>query len=180
MAVRRVGQAMIDPAEAETGFDSAFSERAPATLRVRPEQDGDADFLRGLFLATNPLRDVLPDPMLAHQADFQLAAFRSNYPHAVRRIVLDAAAPIGRIIIDCNGETSHCVDIAVHPAHAGRGVGTALLQAWIAAATRHGLACTLTVAPDNPARALYARLGFHEEPAEVASAVIAMVRPPYA
>lgn len=171
---------MIDPAEAETAFDSAFSERAPAALRVRPEQDGDADFLRALFLANNPLRDVLPEPMLAQQADFQLAAFRSNYPHAIRRIVLVAAAPIGRIIIDCSGETSHCVDISVHPAHAGRGVGAALLQAWIAAASRRGQACTLTVAPDNPARTLYARLGFREEPAEADSASIDMIRPSHA
>ena len=168
---------MIDPAEAGRAFDAAFLQRAPASLRVRPEADADAAFLRELFLATYPLRDVLPAPMLAQQVDFQFAAFRNNYPGAVRRIVSGADGPIGRIILDFSGETSHCVDIAVHPAHGGRGLGTALLQAWIDAATQHGLACTLTVAPENPARALYARLGFRESPSEVPSGGIDMARP---
>lgn len=175
MAVRRTGQAVIDPADMAAAFDAAFGTGAPAGLRVRPEEDGDAAFLRRLFLANSPLRDVLPEPLLAQQADFQLAAFRNSYPNAVRRIALDAAAPIGRIVIDCSGETSHCADVAVHPAHAGRGVGTALLQAWIDAAAGRGLACSLNVAPDNPARALYARLGFLEEPADAASADIVMI-----
>jgi ribosomal protein S18 acetylase RimI-like enzyme len=157
---------VIDPTEAASAFDVAFSARGPAGYLVRPERDDDEGFLRALFLASFPLRDMLPAPMLAQQADFQFAAFRNNYPGAMRRIVADAEAPVGRIVIDWSGQTSHCVDVAVHPRHGGRGIGTALLQAWIDASARQGLACTLLVAPDNPARALYARLGFRETPGE--------------
>jgi len=169
---------MIDPAEAGRAFEAAFAARASGGLKVRPEQAGDAQFLRGLFLATNTVRAVLPAPLLAQQADLQLAAFRSNYPDAMRRIAVGPQGPIGRIIIDWSGRAAHCADVAVHPAHAGRGVGTALLRAWIDVATQHGLACTLTVQPDNPARALYARLGFEEEAVALASAGISMRRRP--
>jgi ribosomal protein S18 acetylase RimI-like enzyme len=168
---------MIDLAEAGRAFDAAFRERAPPSLTVRPEEAGDEAFLRALFLATFTLRDVLPAPMVAQQADFQFAAFRNNFPDAMRRIVLDAGTPIGRLIVDWSGETSHCVDIAVHPDQGGRGVGTALLRAWIDTAAERGHACTLEVSPDNPARALYARLGFQEEAGELASASIEMKRP---
>jgi ribosomal protein S18 acetylase RimI-like enzyme len=170
---------MIDPTQAAAAFDAAFQSRGPAGLTVRAESDGDAAFLRALFLANVPMRDLLPAPLLAQQADLQVAAFRHGVPQAMRRIVLDEAVPVGRIIIDWrrSPEVSHCVDIAMRPTHGGRGVGTALLQAWIEVANGLGLACTLEVAPDNPARALYARLGFEEVPEVFASASIAMIRP---
>jgi ribosomal protein S18 acetylase RimI-like enzyme len=170
---------MIEPTHAAAAFDAAFRRRGLAGLTVRAESDGDAAFLRALFLANAPMRDLLPAPLLAQQADLQVAAFRHALPQAMRRIVLDeAAAPVGRIIIDWgrSPEVSHCVDIAMRPTHGGRGVGTALLQAWIEVANGLGLACTLEVAPDNPARALYARLGFEEVPEAFASASIAMIR----
>ena len=167
---------MIDPDETGRAFDAALRERAPA-LSVRPEADEDEAFLRALFLATFQLRDVLPAPMLAQQADLHFGALSNNYRGAMRRIVLEGGAPIGRLIIDWSGQTSHCVDIAVHPDQGGRGVGTALLQAWIDTATDHGLACTLEVAPVNPARRLYARLGFLEAPDQSAAASIEMTRP---
>lgn len=171
---------MIDPVEAGRDFDLAFGARAPAGCSVRPERESDQDFLRTLFMATYVLRDVLPGPLVAQQADLHLAAFSGNYPDAMRRILTGAAGPIGRIIVDWTGEAgaSHCVDVAVHPAHGGRGLGTALLQSWIEVASRRGLACTLNVAPENPARALYARLGFREETGELDAAGVAMRRPP--
>jgi ribosomal protein S18 acetylase RimI-like enzyme len=167
---------MIDPAEAVRAFDAAFA-GAPNGLTARPELSEDAAFLRALFLAGYPLRDVLPGPLLAQQADLQAAALRGNYQDAMRRIATNGGTPIGRIIVDWSGETSHCADVAVLPAYGGRGVGTALLRAWIDAAAQQGLACTLTVAPENPARALYARLGFREAPAEFAFPGVAMRLP---
>lgn len=53
------------------------------------------------------------------------------------------------------------VAIAVRAAWRGRGVGTGLLKALIAAAASRGLrALSLTVALENPARELYERHGF--------------------
>lgn len=168
---------MIDVERAARDFDAAFQMRAPSGLSVRAEESADEDFLRGLFVASWPLRDVLPEPLRTQQIDLHLAAFRRGLPDDVlRRIVVDAAGtPIGRLIIDWGHEAgSNCSDIAVLPEHGGRGVGTALLTAWIQVAAAHGLACALSVAPDNPARTLYARLGFQEKPQAFVSAEIEM------
>jgi ribosomal protein S18 acetylase RimI-like enzyme len=173
---------MIDPAEASLQFDAAFAARAPTGLHVRPETDEDADFLRELFLASYPLRDLLPEPVLTQQVELRLATFRQGFPEAMRRIVAGPDGPIGRIIVDWRHRMGpYCADIAVRPAEGGRGVGTALLRAWIEVADAHGLACSLTVMADNPARRLYARLGFQETPGEFGvpgEVGVAMVRPP--
>jgi ribosomal protein S18 acetylase RimI-like enzyme len=172
---------MIDPAQAALRFDAAFAAHAPAglRLRLRPEQDEDAAFLQALFLASFPLRDVLAEPVLTQQIELRLAAFRDGFAAAMRRIVIGPDGPIGRIIVDWRHSAGPlCVDIAVRPTDGGRGVGTALLRAWIDVAESHGLACALTVAPDNLARALYARLGFQESPSELGDFGVAMTRPP--
>jgi len=173
---------MIDPAEAARAFDVAFATHAPAGLRVRPETDADAAFLRELFLASYPLRDVLPEPVLTHQIALRLATFRDGFPGAMRRIVDGEGGPIGRMIVDwADPAGPHCADIAVRPAQGRRGVATALLKAWIEVAEAHGARCTLEVATDNPARALYARLGFEATASDtglLGAVSIAMTRRP--
>ncbi len=52
------------------------------------------------------------------------------------------------------------LSIAILPAWRGKGVGTKLLKQLIDAAQSHYTALSLSVSPDNPARLLYARLGF--------------------
>jgi GNAT superfamily N-acetyltransferase len=168
---------MIDADRAARDFDTAFVACAPAGLALRPEADADEAFLRELFLASWPLSDLLPEPLRGQQIDLHLAAFRRGLPDDVmRRIVIGpAAAPIGRLIIDWrHAAGSYCADIAVHPDHGGRGIATALLKAWIDVAAANGLACALTVQPENPARRLYARLGFVEAPDDFVSPGVAM------
>jgi ribosomal protein S18 acetylase RimI-like enzyme len=50
--------------------------------------------------------------------------------------------------------------IAVRPEHRGRGIGTCLLDALLDRASHRYRAVSLSVALDNPAVALYQRLGF--------------------
>jgi GNAT superfamily N-acetyltransferase len=53
------------------------------------------------------------------------------------------------------------VSVGVSPAHRGRGVGTALLEALVEQAEREGVpALSLSVEEGNPAARLYERLGF--------------------
>jgi ribosomal protein S18 acetylase RimI-like enzyme len=172
---------MIDADGAARDFDAAFPFYAPTGLRVRPEVDADENFLRELFVVNWPLRDTLPELLRSQQIDLHLAAFRRGLRDDVmRRIVVGPAGePIGRLIIDWRHEAgSYCDDIAVLPDRARRGIGTALLRAWIEVAAAHGLRCALTVAWDNPARALYAQLGLVERPEEFPSAFVVMTRAP--
>jgi ribosomal protein S18 acetylase RimI-like enzyme len=57
------------------------------------------------------------------------------------------------------------ISIGVHPDARGQGVGETLLRAMIDEATMRGLRLCLNVRHTNPARRLYARLGFREVPA---------------
>jgi GNAT superfamily N-acetyltransferase len=168
---------MIDGAAAAAAFDAILAARSP-WLAVRPEGTADAPFLRALFLAANPLAGLLPPTLLERQADIRLASFRDSYPHAMRRIFEVDASPIGRIIVDWTArEGSLCVDLAVGPKYRRRGVASAALKAWKAVADTQGLACTLTVLRNNPARELYARLGFVETPDREPDAGVRMFRP---
>jgi GNAT superfamily N-acetyltransferase len=73
-----------------------------------------------------------------------------------------AGAPIGFVICEVVDGVAHVEEIDVHPAHAGRGVGKALLRAVFAAAAARGhQAVTLTTFADVPWNGpFYARLGF--------------------
>jgi GNAT superfamily N-acetyltransferase len=168
---------MIDGTAAAAAFDAILAARSP-WLAVRPEVTADSPFLRALFLAANPLAGLLPPVLLEQQADIRLASFRDNYPQAMRRIFEVDASPIGRFIVDWTApEGSLGVDLAVRAEYRRRGVASAALEAWKAVADTHGLACALTVLPDNPARQLYARLGFVEAPHRESDAGVRMFRP---
>ena len=79
----------------------------------------------------------------------------------MRRIVSLGSRPIGRIVIDWHPpDHSHGIDIAVLPDDRRSGAGLHLLRAWLAAADRWGMTCSLEVERSNPARHLYVRLGF--------------------
>ncbi|HEX6939117.1 MAG TPA: GNAT family N-acetyltransferase, partial [Longimicrobiales bacterium] len=67
-------------------------------------------------------------------------------------------------------------DIALLPEHRGRGIGTALLEALIAEADAAGKPVSIHVEQYNPARRLYARLGFRE--VEDLGVYVFMERPP--
>lgn len=69
--------------------------------------------------------------------------------------------PLGRVLLSSPSEELRLVDISLLPDWRGQGLGTALLE-WIQTQSRHAhKPVRLHVAPDNPARRLYERLGFH-------------------
>ena len=136
----------------------------------RPETPADADFLSGLFRAHRAEAFAVPglppadlDALLRLQVQAQVAHYRRQWPQARAEIVLDAgAAPIGRLLSARSARELRLIDIALLPACCGRGFGTRLIAALIDEAGAAGLALTAHVARDNPARRLYARLGFRE------------------
>jgi GNAT superfamily N-acetyltransferase len=150
----------IANANAAEAFDDAFARRAPK-LAIRAETEADAPFLRDLFARCSPMRDALPPELLAHQAWMQDASHRSAHPAAMRRIVVAEGLPVGRIIVDWTPtDHSRGIDIAVDPDYRATGAGLHLLRAWLDVADALRKPCRLTVLAVNPARGIYARLGF--------------------
>lgn len=167
---------MVDPDAASRAFDAAFAQRAP-TLHIAFETDSDRMALRDLFAACSPLGHLPAGPLLEIQFASQDATMRATRPLAMRRVVRLSGELIARIIVDWQAPgASHCVDIAVHPNHQNKGIGRALLQAWLGVADAQARVCTLDVIADNPARTIYARLGFVEEPCEPDAPYRHMVR----
>ena len=156
-------------------FDLALARHAPG-LPCRPRTPEDADFLIACTIACSPMAGMLPDAMVAQQAAFQRAAHDAAHPDATHRIVVRDGAPVGHILIAWNPAGTHLVDIALLPAHQRSGAGECLLRAWIEVADAHGLAATLEVRADNPARQLYARLGFVDTDPDPWAPVIDMNR----
>ena len=76
----------------------------------------------------------------------------------------DDASPAGFALSRAGGGECELVALGVLPARRRRGVGAALVDAWLAWARAEGVQrCFLEVAEDNAgARALYARWGFVE------------------
>ena len=137
-------------------------------LRLRAEHPDDEAFRLKLFRETHGgvlagLDPALVDTLLAQQFAGQTMTYRARYPDARRDIVEDAAgAPIGRMVVDQTSEAITLVDIALLADHRGRGIGTRLVRDLIDEAQAAGVPVRLSVRVDNPARRLYARLGFVE------------------
>jgi ribosomal protein S18 acetylase RimI-like enzyme len=132
---------------------------------LRKQHPDDTDFLADLFIACSPLAGTLPPEMIKQQAAFQRLGHEASFPDASCWVVLDGEKPVGRIVIDWGdvsdaNDGSHCVDIAVIPPEHGKGIGTKLLRAWISESSKLRRNAILQVLADNPAFALYERLGF--------------------
>jgi GNAT superfamily N-acetyltransferase len=78
----------------------------------------------------------------------------------------DGDSPVAYIITAAVDDGTHIEQVSVHPAHAGRGIGAALIAHVAALARAQGrTAVTLTTFRDIPWNApYYARLGFRELP----------------
>ncbi|MDB5678684.1 GNAT family N-acetyltransferase [Sphingomonas bacterium] len=167
-------------AEPDAGhmFDRFFARRAPG-LRVVAEEDAHRPFLSDLFVACSPLRGMLPEPVVLQQASLRETAYRTDYPSAMRRIVLAQDRPIGRIMVDWSADdAAMLIDIAVVPDKQGAGVATAVVGAYLDVADHRRQSAALQVMRDNPALHWYARLGFAPVEAQDFAPYIDMTREP--
>ena len=140
---------------------------APAGLVLRPQRASDEDFLKALFASTREhlLAALPPDAQLRAtfidlQFKAQCQAYHRDCAGAVPEIIEIDGTAVGRWIVDRSGETVRLVDLSLMPPHRGRGIGGALLRGLLAEAAASGRRVSLSVAVDNPAQRLYARLGF--------------------
>lgn len=136
------------------------------TLSLRPVSPEDDAFLFALYASTRPdiaalpLGDVQRSAVMRMQWLAQRHAYQMRYSHGTHQLVLVEGRPAGRLwVADEPGEL-RMVDISLLPEHRGAGIGTELLRTVQQEAAAAGKPLRLSVARDNPAQRLYARLGF--------------------
>ena len=134
---------------------------------LRPATEADRDFLLELYASTREQElaqvaweDAVKRAFLEHQFTAQDEHYRSNYPGANLDVIELDGERAGRLYVYRGEEDIRIMDIAVAPGFRGRGIGTALIEELIAEAGSTGRSVSIHVEMQNPARALYERLGF--------------------
>ncbi|ETA01234.1 acetyltransferase [Frankia sp. CcI6] len=126
-------------------------------LRVRLALSSDREFFFEVRRAA--LRAYVEQTSGWDDAEQRITADKefANLPCAV---VEESGRPIGYTCVIHQSEYDFIEEIALLPEAQGRGIGTHLLQGILRAAQRRGVPVRLSVFVNNPARALYTRLGF--------------------
>jgi ribosomal protein S18 acetylase RimI-like enzyme len=138
-------------------------------VRLRPMTPEDLPFLAELYASTRE-RELAPvmwtaaekAAFLSFQFHCQHQHYQQNYTDARFDVIESQAEPIGRLYLASLGEDLRIIDIALIPGAQRRGLGTRLLQAVIERARSEGKSVSIHVERDNPALALYQRLGFEQ------------------
>jgi GNAT superfamily N-acetyltransferase len=143
--------------------------RAAAAFGIsyRPKSNDDLPFIEQLFrstredeLAATGWPEEFKRQFIAQQQFAQNRHFELAYPNAEWLLVERAGAPIGRLYVEERAREIWLIDIALLPDIRGGGIGKALLGDLLEQARVAGKPVGLTVFKTNPARHLYARLGF--------------------
>jgi ribosomal protein S18 acetylase RimI-like enzyme len=105
------------------------------TLALRPATPDDAPFLAALHAATRSAEVAAfgwdghaAHDFLAQQHTVREAAYAAGFPGAEDRLITVDGTPVGRALVHRTDRVLHLVDLAVLPAHQGRGLGTAVLR----------------------------------------------------
>lgn len=107
-----------------------------------------------------PWTDEQKALFLKSQYEAQHKHYFAHYGHAEYLALEQAGAMIGRYYLDRSDRDLHVLDIALLPEYRGCGIGTAILSQLVQEAKAGGRGIVLYVEHENPARRLYARLGF--------------------
>lgn len=162
----------MDQNLAATGAAVPFgwARAADAGLTFRRITDADLPFLARVYassraeeLATTGWSDQQKALFLDQQFRAQHAHYQQYYPQADWLVTVQRGEDIGRLYIE-RWPSQHClIDIALLPAHCGKGLGSAMLRDLMDEAAACGKAVSIHVEKFNPAMRLYRRLGFVTE-----------------
>lgn len=133
---------------------------SPPAVRLRPGTEADLEFLRRLHHAA--MRPHVERAWGAWDEADQRRRFYDTTDARTHEIVLLDDEPVGCQWVREHDDAIELVRMYLMPAWQGRGIGTRLVAALRRRAAEAGLPLRLRVLRENPARRLYARLGFTE------------------
>jgi ribosomal protein S18 acetylase RimI-like enzyme len=148
---------MVPPLKAASGFGISY----------RPFTDSDLPFVSELYASTRREEVAMTGwaaeaqtAFLAQQAAAQHSHYSIHFADAEWLIVEREGRAIGRLYLRETPGNLHIVDISLIPDSRGAGIGGAILADVLDQARDRRCDVTIHVERNNPARALYARLGF--------------------
>jgi GNAT superfamily N-acetyltransferase len=137
---------------------------------LRRENPDDREFLARLYASTrwaeltnSGWSDERKIAFLQQQFAAQTLHYDRFYADAVRSIVTSRHRPIGCLYLLQMAGDLRIVDISLLPEFRGFGIGGALMRRVFLQAEQTGSKVSIHVESFNPARRLYARLGFAEK-----------------
>ncbi len=152
------------------------------TYSLRPIGEADMPILREIYYSSRaeemkffPFSIEQKQQFLAMQFDAQHTHYQTYFQQAQFDCVMQDSKVIGRLYVHRGIEEMRIIDINLLPAYCNQGIGTFLLQQLITEAEDKQLSISAHVEYSNPARRLYARLGFDE--IEERGAYIFVVKP---
>lgn len=139
-------------------------------VALRQSEDDDLDFLYEVYAASRAAEmamlsdwsEVQKEAFLRSQFQAQHHHYQSQYPNARFDVIVADGEDVGRLYVAPVSGEVRLMDIALLPQHRNRGIGRALVQDVLDEASRQGRRVSLHVEAQNPAKRLYARLGFIE------------------
>lgn len=141
----------------------------PANITLRPADESDRGFLLVVYAHTRAAELQLVDwtddqkaAFVRQQFEAQNTHYRSQYDDASFLVVEVDGEPAGRLYLARIDAEVRVMDIALLPSFQRRGIGERVLRGVLNDAAREGLRVGIHVERFNPARRLYARLGFVE------------------
>jgi len=143
--------------------------RAAAALAIsyRAFIDADLPFIAELYASTRREEVAVTgwpseaqEAFLRQQHEAQHRHYSLHYADAEWLIVERDGEAIGRLYLRESAEGLHIVDISLVPQWRGQGIGGAILRDILALARERAMPLSIHVEKVNPARRLYARLGF--------------------
>lgn len=135
-------------------------------VALRPARAEDRGLLLAVYASTRA-RELAAVPwsneqkavFVAQQYEAQDRHYRT-YENASFDVVLVDGEPAGRLLVARWPQEIRIMDIALLPQARGRGVGGRLITQLLDEAAGDGRAVSVHVEAENPAKRLYARLGF--------------------
>jgi ribosomal protein S18 acetylase RimI-like enzyme len=136
-------------------------------VALRPIAPDDEEFLCRVYASTR-MEELAPlawtgeekAAFLRMQFAAQHRCYQQGYTSSRFDVVLVDGRPAGRLYVARWPDEVRVIDIALLPEFRRRGVGTALLRTLLEEGAERGLPVRIHVERQNPARALYERLGF--------------------